>query len=103
MCIRDSIGRQQTKEQLKNIPTYWGNQPFTAPYYASALSLFFILLGLFILNSKEKIWLIILTSLGIILSWGNNFEVLNSFLFEYFPGYNKFRSVTFIIIISKFI
>ena len=100
--LNNNIGRQQTKEQLKNIPTYWGNQPFTAPYYASALSLFFILLGLFILNSKEKIWLIILTSLGIILSWGNNFEVLNSFLFEYFPGYNKFRSVTFIIIISIF-
>ena len=100
--LNNNIGRQQTKEQLKNIPTYWGNQPFTAPYYASALSLFFILLGIFILNSKEKIWLIILTSLGIILSWGNNFEVLNSFLFEYFPGYNKFRSVTFIIIISIF-
>ena len=100
--LNNNIGRQQTKEQLKNIPTYWGNQPFTAPYYASALSLFFILLGLFILNSKEKIWLIILTSLGIILSWGNNFEILNSFLFEYFPGYNKFRSVTFIIIISIF-
>ena len=100
--LNNNIGRQQTKEQLKNIPTYWGNQPFTAPYYASALSLFFILLGLFILNSKEKIWLIILTSLGIILSWGNNFEVLNSFLFEYFPGYNKFRSVTFVIIISIF-
>jgi len=100
--LNNNIGRQQTKEQLKNIPTYWGNQPFTAPYYASALSLFFILLGLFILNSKEKIWLIILTSLGIILSWGNNFEILNSFLFEYFPGYNKFRSVTFVIIISIF-
>ena len=100
--LNNNIGRQQTKEQLKNIPTYWGNQPFTAPYYASALSLFFILLGLFILNSKEKIWLIILTSLGIILSWGNNFEVLNSFLFEYFPGYNKFRSVTFVIVISIF-
>ena len=100
--LNNNITRQQTKEQLKNIPTYWGNQPFTAPYYASALSLFFILFGLFILNSKEKVWLIILTSLGIILSWGDNFEILNSFLFEYFPGYNKFRSVTFIIIISIF-
>ena len=36
------------------------------------------------------------------MSWGNNFEILNSFLFEYFPAYNKFRSVTFIIIISIF-
>ena len=100
--LNNNIGRQQTKEQLKNIPTYWGNQPFTAPYYASALSLFFIIFGSFILKSKEKIWLIILTALGVILSWGNNFEILNSFLFEYFPAYNKFRSVTFIIIISIF-
>ena len=43
-----------------------------------------------------------LTALGIILSWGNNFELFNSILFEYLPGYNKFRSVTFIIIITIF-
>ncbi len=93
--LNNNIGRQQTKEQLKKIPTYWGNQPFTAPYYASALSLFFIIFGSFILKSREKIWLIILTSLGIILSWGNNFEILNSFLFEYFPAYNKFLQLLY--------
>ena len=100
--LKNNISRQQTREQLKKIPTYWGSQPFTAPYYAGALSLFFLVIGILLLNSKEKTWLLVLTALGIILSWGNNFELFNSLLFEYLPGYNKFRSVTFIIIITIF-
>ena len=100
--LENNLNRQQVTQQLKKTPTYWGDQPFTAPYYLTALSLFFLFLALYLLESKEKVWLIILASLGIILSWGNNFEILNSFLFEYLPGYNKFRSVTFIIIITIF-
>ena len=100
--LKNNISRQQTREQLKKIPTYWGNQPFTAPYYVGALSLFFLVIGILLLTSKEKSWLLMLTALGIILSWGNNFELFNSLLFEYLPGYNKFRSVTFIIIITIF-
>ena len=46
------------------------------------LSLFFIIFGSFILKSKEKIWLIILTALGVILSWGNNFEILNFLIYQ---------------------
>jgi hypothetical protein len=33
---------------------------------------------------------------------GSNFALLNEFIFDYLPGYNKFRSLTFIIIISIF-
>ena len=33
---------------------------------------------------------------------GSNLSFFNNFIFDYFPGYNKFRSVTFIIIISIF-
>ncbi|MEO1256951.1 MAG: hypothetical protein AAFY41_18990, partial [Bacteroidota bacterium] len=47
-------------------------------------------------------WLITLTVLGIMMSWGKNFEAFNELLFDTLPGYNKFRSVTFTIIISVF-
>src|SRR5690606_35462480 len=38
----------------------------------------------------------------IMLSWGENFEAFNYFIFDYFPGYNKFRSVTFTLVIALF-
>ncbi|CAN0491586.1 unnamed protein product, partial [Phaeothamnion confervicola] len=36
------------------------------------------------------------------LSWGKSFEAFNYFLFDHLPGYNKFRSVTFGLVIMFF-
>lgn len=90
--------RLQAKEQIKSMPTYWGDQPLTAPYYAGSLLLFLLILGLFVLPANQKYWLLVIAILGIILSWGKNFAGFNNLLFDFLPGYNKFRSVTFTII-----
>ncbi|MEP1032789.1 YfhO family protein [Ekhidna sp.] len=92
--------RSQIVNQVKAIPTYWGDQPLTAPYYAGTLIVLLFILGILILPKKHKVWLISLAILGIMMSWGKNFEGFNNLLFDYLPGYNKFRSVTFTIIIT---
>ena len=92
----------QVSQQLKSIPTYWGKQPNTAPYYVGAIAVFLFILGLFLVDRPLKIWLVTCCVLGIILSWGDNFAALNYLIFDYLPGYNKFRSVTFTIILSIF-
>lgn len=94
--------RSQISNQVKSIPTYWGDQPLTAPYYAGTLTVVLFVLGILILPKKHKVWLIFLVILGIMMSWGKNFESFNNFLFDFLPGYNKFRSVTFTIIITIF-
>ncbi|MEP0986905.1 YfhO family protein [Ekhidna sp.] len=94
--------RTQIAQQIKAIPTYWGDQPLTAPYYAGTLTVVLFILGILVLPKRHKVWLISLVVLGIMMSWGKNFEAFNNFLFDYLPGYNKFRSVTFTIIISIF-
>lgn len=94
--------RSQIAAQIKSVPTYWGDQPLTAPYYAGTFTVLLFLLGILLLPKKHKVWLISLVILGIVLSWGKNFEGMNNLLFDYLPGYNKFRSVTFTIIISIF-
>lgn len=94
--------RTQVAQTVKSMPTYWGSQPLTAPYYAGTIVVLLFIFGIIFLPKSQKIWLISLVAIGIVLSWGKNFDGLNNFLFDYLPGYNKFRSVTFTIIISIF-
>ncbi|MFT6866811.1 MAG: hypothetical protein ACJA08_001649 [Cyclobacteriaceae bacterium] len=91
-------GPAQVKEQIKSMPTYWGDQRLSAPYYAGSIVVLLFIVGLFILKKEEKLWLVVVATLGIVLSWGSNFSIINNFLFDYLPMYNKFRSVTFIIV-----
>lgn len=88
-------GSGQVKSFVKSVPTYWGDQPFTSgPYYMGAIIIFLFVLGILLVEGKIKWWLISASILGIILSWGKNFEFFNYFMFDYFPGYNKFRAVS---------
>lgn len=80
------------------VPTYFGGEsPVT--YYAGAIMVFLFVLGCFIVERKYVVWLVSVTVLGILLSYGRNLPSFNYFLFEYLPGYDKFRSVTFTIIL----
>jgi len=94
-------GPGEIQNYLKNpMPTYWGDQPFTSgPTYAGAIVIFLFVLGIFIIPSKYKWWMVIASVFGLVLSWGKNFELFNYFIFDYFPGYNKFRSVSMTVVI----
>ncbi|MGK7394134.1 MAG: YfhO family protein [Candidatus Cyclobacteriaceae bacterium M3_2C_046] len=94
------LSRQQIRQQLQAIPTYWGKQPLTAPYYLGVIVFLFFIISLFTLDKYLKYWLIISVALSIMLSWGSNFAAFNNLIFDILPGYNKFRSVTFTIIIA---
>lgn len=94
--------RMQINQAIQAMPTYWGDQPLTAPYYAGSILVFLIILAIVVLPKNQWIWLIAISLFGIALSWGKNFSSFNYFLFDYLPGYSKFRSVTFTIIIPIF-
>ncbi|WP_296620249.1 YfhO family protein [Marivirga sp.] len=88
-------GSGQIRSFVKSVPTYWGDQPFTSgPYYMGAVVIFLFILGIIFVKGPIKWWLLTASSLGIVLSWGSNFELFNYFMFDYFPGYNKFRAVS---------
>lgn len=81
---------------------YWGDQPFTSgPVYFGAIIMFLFVLGMFILDNKLKWWILVATIVSIILSWGKNFPLVNDFLFNYLPLYNKFRSVSMTLVIAS--
>lgn len=92
------------QEIVKNIPTYWGGQPFTSgPVYIGAVVLFLFILGIFSIKNGFKWFAIICVLLSIMLAWGKNFKLLSDLFIDYFPFYNKFRSVTMILVIAEFI
>jgi hypothetical protein len=94
-------GNQQMANNLARYTTpYWGQQPLAAPYYAGAIIVFLFVVGILFAERKYMWWLVSLSFFAIVLSWGKNFESFNYFIFDYLPGYNKFRSVTFALIIT---
>lgn len=85
----------QVKQATENAPTYWGDQPMTAgPVYAGAIVVFLFVIGIVFAEKKYVYWLVSAVVLSLLLSWGKNFASFNYFMFDYLPGYNKFRAVT---------
>lgn len=82
--------------------TYWGEQPFTAgTVYFGAIVIFLSLLGFLLIQGPERWWLLIATIISFFLSWGNNFMILNEFLFNHLPLYNKFRTPSMILVVAN--
>jgi len=88
---------------VKQLPGYWGGQPQTSgPVYFGSIICFIFILGLFLLKGPVRIWVAAATLLSIALAWGHNFMPLTDLFLDYFPGYNKFRTVTMILVIAGF-
>ena len=91
------------KQLIKQLPLYWGTQPFTSgPTYAGSIVMFFFIFGLLFVNSEMRVWILLATIMSIMLAWGKNFMPLTDLFLDYFPGYNKFRAVSMILVIAEF-
>ncbi|MEX0986977.1 MAG: YfhO family protein [Bacteroidales bacterium] len=89
---------------IQNANMYWGNQGSTSgPVYLGAIIIFLFVLGLFIVDSRYKWWILSVTALGILLSWGKNFMPLTEFFMHHVPGYNKFRTVSMTLVIPQIV
>lgn len=96
-------GNQEMANQLIRFSSaYWGEQRVTSPYYAGAIIVFLFAIGIAFADKKYVWWLVPISVFALMLSWGSNFSAFNYFMFDYLPGYNKFRSVTFTLIIILF-
>ena len=95
---RSNADAEQANQIAPYTVKYWGNQSNTAPYYAGAVLVFLFVLGILCADRRWVWWLVPVSILSIMMSWGDNFSAFNYFLFDHLPGYNKFRSVTFTLV-----
>ncbi len=90
------------KKNVAQASSYFGNQPFTSgPVYVGAIVTFLFIFGLFIVRGRLRWVLLAATLLSIFLSWGHNMMWFTDLFFDYFPGYNKFRTVSMILVIAQ--
>ena len=102
-ALVNSSDNQLANQLVEYTSAYWGPQSGTAgAYYAGAIIIFLFVVGILLADRKYVWWLVPLSVLSILLSWGDSFSTFNYFMFDYFPGYNNFRSFSFALIIILF-
>lgn len=84
-----------------SLSLYWGDKPFTeGSFYFGAVICFLFTLGLLIVKSRLKWWLVAVMVLTMLLSFGKNWPYVSDLFFDYFPLYNKFRAVESILAVG---
>ena len=100
--VSKGIPKRTAADFCQSVPTYWGTQPFTSgPVYVGAIVCFLFVLGLLIVKGPYKWALLVATIFSILLAWGRNFMPFTELFFNYFPMYNKFRTVSSILVVAE--
>ncbi len=105
-AFRNASSQFKSQDQINGMAqltkVYWGDQPFTSgPIYYGAVVVFLFFLGVFIVQGWLRSWILITMIFSFFVGWGRNLEWFGDFMFNYFPMYNNFRTVSMIIGMSS--
>ena len=103
-ALLKQAGQPNLREVCRNLPLYWGPQPFTAgPMYMGAVTVFLFILGLlYYRGRREKWWLLSATVLAVLLALGSHFMWFTKLFYDFVPMYNKFRTVSMALVVLQF-
>jgi hypothetical protein len=97
----ENVPEAQIEQIVAQMPLYWGEQLFTSgPVYLGAIVCFLFVLALFLVEGRQKYWLLAATLLSFLLAWGWHFMSFSQFFIDYIPLYNKFRAVSMTLVIA---
>ena len=100
--VADSLSPIGLRQVAKQLPTYWGGQPYTAgPTYLGAVAIFLALLGAMLSRGRDRWWIVGSMVLMLLLSWGHNAMWFTELCFKYLPMYNKFRTVSTTLVVLE--
>ncbi len=93
-----------TGNQAVRINTYWGPQPqpVDAPQYMGVVILMLAVFG-FVRHRKNPSvqYLALMIVLSLLIAFGREFPIVYDLMFKYFPGFNKFRVPSMILVIVQ--
>lgn len=93
---------EQSLSFVRNLPTYWGEQPFTVgPIYYGIIVCILVIFALYYYRSIHMWWILPLTVFAILISMGKYLPWINYPLYDYLPYYNKFRSPSMVLCIPQ--
>lgn len=96
-----ALRKNNMSDNVAQFQTYWGEQPGTSgPVYVGAIVIFLFVLGLIIVPAREKWWIIGAIIVSVVLSWGKNMMFITNIFIDYFPGYDKFRAVSVMLVMA---
>jgi len=99
-----ALRKNNASQYIPQFRQYWGTQNLgtSGPVYVGAIAFFLFIMGLVLIKGRDKWWILLITIISIMLAWGKNFMPMTSLFFNHFPGYNRFRAITMILIIVEF-
>ena len=101
---KNGVNKRDSQAFIKNVPLYWGPQSFTSgPVYIGSVVWLLFFIGLFTIKKPIKWLLCALLLFSLILAWGKHLPFITNLFLDHFPLYNKFRTVSMILIIVQFI
>ncbi len=101
-AVAESLAPYNMSHVAQQLPLYWGPQSFTGgPTYIGAVVIFLALFALLILRGRERWWIVAITLIMIMLSWGRHFMWFSELMFNILPGYNKFRTVSMTLVVVE--
>ena len=100
--VAESLREYGLEQMAQYMPRYRGAQPYTAgPTYLGAATIFLAIMALWLLPARQRWWIVGASVFTLLMSWGNNLMWLTELLFDYLPGYNKFRTLSMALVVMQ--
>lgn len=101
-AVAEELKQYGLEDWATMLPRYHGEQPYTAgPTYLGAAVIFLAIFALFVLPARQRWWIVGVSLLALFMSWGYHMKWFSELLFNYLPGYDKFRAVSTALVILQ--
>ena len=100
--VAEALKPYGLEQMAQYMPRYRGEQPYTAgPTYLGAAAVFLAVFALFVVPQRQRWWIVGASVLALFMSWGHHMMWFTELLFDFLPGYNKFRAVSTALVVVQ--
>jgi len=100
--VQEGYTPKWSRSFCEGSPLYWGEQPFTdGNVYVGAIIVFLFVFALLTVQGGLKWAFLAASILSVLLAWGYHFMWFTELFFNYFPLYNRFRTVSSILVVAE--